>query len=156
MNTPLKSEPSKFEWQWCFLYKFLFDAAFRGRISYFVIGLQNRKMQNLHTVQIKWLFLNPHSPIIHYQNSRVLLNILVPFLRESCIESWREGGVCCKIPYNYKSIGAVLPLCDISFYTILLSLKKRRKTQQRNYHKEHKGVKKNEWYLMLLCNQLAF
>ena len=129
MNTPLKSEPSKFEWQWCFLYKFLFEAAFWGRIFYFLIGLQNRKMKNTHTIQIKGLFSNPCSPITRHQDSRILLNIHAPFVRESCIESWREGGVCCKIPCNHQWLGAAHPPCDISFYTILLSLKKRRKTQ---------------------------
>ena len=59
MKTPLKSEPSKFEWQWCFLYNSLFYAAFWVRIFCFLIGLQNEKMWILPKSKIKTSLSNP-------------------------------------------------------------------------------------------------
>ena len=65
------------------------------------------------------VFPNPHTPITHQQDSRILLNIHALFDQESCIGSWREDGVCCKIPYNHQSLGEVHLLCDISFYILV-------------------------------------
>ena len=101
VNTPLKSEPLKFEWQWCFLYKSLFYAAFRGRIFYFLIGLENRKMRISPKAQIKTSLSNPLSTIIRFQLFRKSPHIPVLFVRESCVVSLNEVGVCYKNICNH-------------------------------------------------------
>ena len=120
MNTPLKSEPLKFEWQWCFLYKSLFYAAFQGRIFYFSIGLKNRKMRILWKAKIKTSLSNPHSLIIQVQLSRKSPHILVLFVQESCIVSSNEDGVCYKILCNHLWLGTIRFRFDISFCKVPL------------------------------------
>ena len=120
MNTPLKSEPLKFEWQWCFLYKSLFYAAFRGRIFCFSFGLKNRKMWILRKAKIKTSLSNPHSPIIQVQLSQKSPHILVLFVQESCIVSLNEVGVCYKTLCNHLYLGTSRFRFYISSYRVPL------------------------------------
>ena len=112
MNTPLKAEPLKFEWEWCFLYKSLFYAAFQGRIFCFLIGLKNGKCEFCEKPKLKH----------HFRTTVVWL------FKFNCPESHRIFSF-----FLFRSLVLYLEMrsaCVIKFYVIIYSLVANFKTRR--------------------------
>ena len=74
-------------------------------VAFFSIGLKSRKMRILPKTKTKASLSNPRCPITLFHSSRKSPHIPVLFVREFCIVSLNEDGVCYKTLGNHLWLG---------------------------------------------------